>query len=53
MDNGVMLTSTDGTVQTINADEALTIPKAWTGVWDTDGYTKFRVFYSEGGSGLE
>ena len=25
--------------------------KEWTGVWDTDGYTKIWVIYSEDGSG--
>jgi len=48
----VTLTSSDGTVQTINAGEAVTIPKEWTGIWDTDGYTKIWVIYSEDGSGL-
>jgi len=36
-----------------NAGEAVTIPKEWTGVWDTEGYTKIWVIYSEDGSGLE
>ena len=53
IEGGVTLTSTDGTVQIINAGEAVTIPKEWTGVWDTDGYTKFWVIYSEDGSALE
>ena len=48
----VTLTSSDGSVQTINAGEAVTIPKEWTGVFDTNGYTKFWVIYSEDGSGL-
>jgi uncharacterized cupin superfamily protein len=48
----VTLTSSDGTVQTINAGEAVTIPKEWTGIWDTEGYTKIWVIYSEDGSGL-
>jgi uncharacterized cupin superfamily protein len=48
----VTLTSSDGTVQTINAGEAVTIPKEWTGIWDTQGYTKIWVIYSEDGSGL-
>ena len=50
---GVTLTSTDGTVTRIGAGEAVTIPKEWTGIWDTDGYTKIWVIYSEDGSGLE
>jgi uncharacterized cupin superfamily protein len=53
LEGGVKLTSADGSVQVINAGEAVTIPKEWTGVWDTDGYTKIWVIYSEDGSGLE
>ena len=49
---GVTLTSSDGTVTKIEAGDAVTIPKEWTGIWDTDGYTKFWVIYSEDGSGL-
>jgi uncharacterized cupin superfamily protein len=49
---GVTLTSSDGTVTTINAGEGVTIPKEWTGIWDTEGYTKIWVIYSEDGSGL-
>jgi len=49
---GVTLTSADGSVQEINAGEAVTIPKEWTGTWDTEGYTKIWVIYSEDGSGL-
>ncbi|HLU07411.1 MAG TPA: cupin domain-containing protein [Woeseiaceae bacterium] len=52
LEGGVKLTSADGSVQVINAGEAVTIPKEWTGVWDTDGYTKIWVIYSEDGSGL-
>jgi len=52
LEGGVKLTSADGSVQTINAGEAVTIPKEWTGIWDTDGYTKIWVIYSEDGSGL-
>ncbi len=48
----VTLTSADGSVQEINAGEAVTIPKEWTGTWDTEGYTKIWVIYSEDGSGL-
>ena len=48
----VTLTSSDGSVQVINAGEAVTIPKEWTGIWDTDGYTKIWVIYSADGSGL-
>jgi uncharacterized cupin superfamily protein len=52
LEGGVTLTSGDGSVQTVNAGEAVTIPKQWTGVWETDGYTKIWVIYSEDGSGL-
>ena len=52
LEGGVTLTSSDGTVQHIAAGEAVTIPKEWTGVWDTDGYTKIWVIYSDDGSGL-
>ncbi len=52
LEGSVTLISSDGTAQTINAGEAVTIPKEWTGVWDTDGYLKIWVIYSEDGSGL-
>lgn len=52
LEGGVTLTSADGTVQTVDAGEAVTIPKEWTGTWDTDGYTKIWVIYSADGSGL-
>ncbi|NIV16835.1 MAG: DUF861 domain-containing protein [Woeseiaceae bacterium] len=52
LEGSVTLTSTDGSVQVINAGEAVTIPREWTGTWDTDGYTKIWVIYSEDGSGL-
>jgi len=53
LEGSVTLTSSDGEVQVINTGEAVTIPKEWTGVWDTQGYTKIWVIYSEDGSGLE
>ena len=52
LQGGVTLTSADGTVQTIDAGEAVTIPREWTGTWDTEGYTKIWVIYSADGSGL-
>jgi len=52
IERSVTLTSADGSVQVINAGEGVTIPKEWTGVWDTEGYTKIWVIYSEDGSGL-
>ena len=53
LEGSVTLTSGDGTVQVVDAGEAVTIPKEWTGVWETEGYTKIWVIYSEDGSGLE
>lgn len=53
LEGSVTLTSSDGHVQVINAGEGVTIPKEWTGVWETEGYTKIWVIYSEDGSGLE
>jgi len=52
LEGSVTLTSSDGTVQTIGAGEAVTIPKEWIGTWHTEGYTKIWVIYSEDGSGL-
>lgn len=49
---GVTLTSSDGKKVVVGAGEAVTIPKEWTGVWETDGYTKIWVIYSADGSGL-
>ena len=52
LEGGVTLTSSDGSVTVINAGEGVSIAKEWTGIWDTDGYTKIWVIYSEDGSGL-
>jgi uncharacterized cupin superfamily protein len=52
LEGSVTLTSSDGSTQVINAGEAVTIPKEWTGIWETDGYTKIWVIYSADGSGL-
>ena len=52
LEGSVTLTSSDGSAQVINAGEAVTIPKEWTGTWETDGYTKIWVIYSADGSGL-
>ena len=52
LEGGVTLTSSDGSEMEIGAGEAVTIPKEWTGIWDTQGYTKFWVIYSADGSGL-
>ncbi|EAQ97933.1 cupin domain-containing protein [Congregibacter litoralis] len=53
LEGGVTLTSSDGSITEIAAGEAVTIPKEWTGIWETDGYKKIWVIYSEDGSGLE
>ena len=53
LEGSVTLTSSDGTVQNIEAGEAVTIPKEWTGIWETDGYRKIWVIYSEDGSAFE
>ncbi|MDC0464798.1 cupin domain-containing protein [Pseudomonadales bacterium] len=45
----VTLTSDDGTVQTVEAGEGVTIAKEWTGIWETDGYTKIWVIYAATG----
>jgi uncharacterized cupin superfamily protein len=52
IEGGVTLTSSDGSILVIGAGEAATIPKEWTGIWETEGYTKIWVIYSEDGSGL-
>ena len=46
LEGSVTLTSSDGTVQTIEAGEGITVPKEWTGTWETEGYTKIWVIYS-------
>jgi uncharacterized cupin superfamily protein len=46
LQGGVKLTSSNGEVLEINAGDAVTIPKEWTGVWETGGYTKIYVIYS-------
>ena len=49
LEGGVTLTSSDGTVTEIRAGDSVVIPADWTGVWDTEGYTKIYVIYSPGG----
>lgn len=48
LSGGVTLTSSDGSVMTVNAGEAVTMPKEWTGIWDTEGYEKIWVIYTSG-----
>ena len=53
LEGSITLISADGTVTKTNAGEAVTIPKEWTGIWDTEGYYKIWVIYSEDGSALK
>lgn len=46
LSGSVTLTSSDGSVVTVHAGEAVTVPKEWTGIWETDGYEKMWVIYS-------
>ena len=50
LEGSITLISADGTVTKTSAGEAVSIPKEWTGIWDTDGYSKIWVIYSEDGS---
>ena len=52
LEGRVTLTSADGSVATVNAGEAVTIPKEWTGRWETEGYRKIWVIFSVDGDGL-
>lgn len=53
LEGGVTLTSSDGTITKIEAGEAVTIAKEWTGIWETTGYKKIWVIYSDDGSAFE
>ena len=46
LSGSVTLTSADGSVMTVHAGEAITMPKEWTGIWDTDGFEKIWVTHS-------
>jgi len=46
LEGGVTLTSSDGTVTEVGVGDSVVIPADWTGVWDTEGYTKIYVIYS-------
>lgn len=48
LEGGVTLTSSDGTVTEVTAGDSVIIPAEWTGIWDTQGYTKIYVIYSPG-----
>ena len=49
LEGGVTLTSSDGTVTEVGAGDSVVIPEDWTGIWDTEGYTKIYVIYSPSG----
>lgn len=49
LQGGVTLTSSDGIVTEVAAGESVVIPADWTGIWDTEGYTKIYVIYSPDG----
>ncbi|WP_321803473.1 cupin domain-containing protein [Burkholderia sp. BCC1993] len=46
LSGSVKLTSSDGSVMVVKTGEAVTLPKGWTGQFDTRGYTKLYVTYS-------
>ena len=46
LSGSITLTSDDGSVMVIEAGETATIPKEWTGKWDTEGYSKIWVIYT-------
>jgi uncharacterized cupin superfamily protein len=52
LEGSVTLTPLGGDAVTINAGEAVTIPREWRGKWETGGYRKIWVIYSADGSGL-
>ncbi len=45
LSGSVKLTSSDGSVMVVNTGEGVTLPKGWTGQFDTSGYTKLYVTY--------
>ncbi|MEX3527340.1 MAG: cupin domain-containing protein [Burkholderia sp.] len=45
LSGGVKLTPSDGTVMQVRAGEAVTLPKGWTGVYESSGYTKLYALY--------
>ena len=46
LEGSITLTSSEGTVQTIEAGEGVTVPKEWTGIFETEGYRKIWVIYA-------
>ena len=48
IEGSITLTSADGSVLTSGAGETLSIPTEWTGIWETDGYSKiWAIYYGE------
>lgn len=47
IEGSITLTSSDGTVMTVNSGEAASLPEEWTGRWDTEGYSKIWAIHSE------
>ncbi|MBN3754427.1 cupin domain-containing protein [Paraburkholderia sp. Tr-20389] len=45
LSGSVKLTSSDGSVMVVKTGEGVTLPKGWTGQFDTKGYTKLYVTY--------
>ena len=45
LEGGVTLTSSDGKVTEVKAGDSVTLPKEWTGIWETKGYIKIYVVY--------
>ncbi|MGE7989953.1 cupin domain-containing protein [Pseudomonas sp. NPDC089554] len=43
---GITLTSSDGTRMEVGAGESVTLPKGWTGTFETAGYSKIYVIYN-------
>ncbi|KVE07976.1 MULTISPECIES: cupin domain-containing protein [Burkholderia cepacia complex] len=46
LSGSVKLTSSDGSVMVVKTGEAVTLPKGWTGHFDTPGYTKLYATYN-------
>ena len=48
IEGSITYTSADGSVLTSGAGETLSIPKEWTGIRETDGYSKiWAIYYGE------
>ncbi|WP_236105580.1 cupin domain-containing protein [Pandoraea fibrosis] len=45
LSGGAKFTSTDGSVVEAGPGEAVTLPKGWTGVFESNGYTKLYAVY--------